>query len=274
MRGESDSEDDREERRRETEALDSSHERSDAAAGAGHPSAAEVRTGAEDWLASFRDVHFSWSESERARGSPDRSDDEWFLSRGDSSASGTDPDDRAPAASGGATATAAAFDDMPTAGRSRKRVAVVAAAVVLLLAVAAVGAVAVVGRNGGAESSSRTASSRSSTRTSGAAVSTTTAPATTPSTAPVQSTPATFTVHSTCGGRDCSLAVHDVPGRAAKRVGSLRSGDVVQVACSTHGELVADKDTGQQSDVWYRLADRPGYASAAYLQGPTVPDCG
>jgi hypothetical protein len=264
MRGESDSEDDQDEPRPESQPLDPSHERSDAAGGAGQPSAAEGRTGAEDWLGSFRDVHFSWDEPERARASPDRSEDEWFLSRGDSSASGTDPEDRALTFSGGATPTAAAFDGMPTAKRSRTRVAVVAAVVVLLLVAAGVGAVAVVGRNGGAESSSgvsRTATSRSSTI----------APTATP---PIASpTPGSFTVRSTCGGRACTVAVHEGPKTVAANGGSLRNGEVVQVSCSTHGESVADRDTGQRSDVWYRL-DTGRYVSALYLEGPAVPDCG
>jgi hypothetical protein len=56
--------------------------------------------------------------------------------------------------------------------------------------------------------------------------------------------------------------------------GSLRAGEVVQVNCSTRGELVEDRDTGQRSDVWYRLAGTNGYTSSLYLTGPTVPDCG
>jgi hypothetical protein len=60
---------------------------------------------------------------------------------------------------------------------------------------------------------------------------------------------------------------------AAAAAGSLRNGDVVQVSCSTHGESVADRDTGQRSDVWYRL-DTGRYVSALYLEGPAVPDCG
>jgi hypothetical protein len=238
-----------------------------------------------DWLESFRDVRFSWDTPGQERGSPLPSGDNWLFSfqperEGDESEEPdaeleTDrpsvdlPDDwsRAPSDVAGPPSAA----DAPRVSRSPRRMAVVAPLVVLLVVVGAVVGVALIGRGGGTESSS---SGRSTNTVPRSAVTSTTAPATAPSTVPVPSTPAAFTVHATCAGRDCSLAVHDVPGKAAKRVGSLRSGDVVQVACSTHGELVADKDTGQQSDVWYRLADRPGYTSAAYLQGPTVPDCG
>jgi hypothetical protein len=103
---------------------------------------------------------------------------------------------------------------------------------------------------------------------------TTTTPASTASASsapPV--TPARFTVQSTCAGRACSVAVRDAPNTAGKSAGSLGNGDAVQVSCSTKGQSIADKDSGRQSDVWYRLADRSGYASALYLTGPTVPSC-
>ncbi len=257
----------------------------EAAKASGTPRAGVEPDDPSDWLESFRDVRFSWDTPGQERGSPLPSDDNWLFSfererEGDESeesdaALETDrasvdlPDDRSRAPSDVAGPPSAA--DAPRGRRSPRRMAVVAALVVLLAVVGGVVGVALIGRGGGTKSSS---SGRSTNTVSRSAVTSTTAPATAPSTVPVPSTPAAFTVHSTCEGRDCSLAVHDVPSTAAKKVGSLGSGDVVQVACSTHGELVADKDTGQQSDVWYRLADRPGYSSAAYLQGPTVPECG
>jgi uncharacterized protein YraI len=76
------------------------------------------------------------------------------------------------------------------------------------------------------------------------------------------------------GGRDCSIVVRDGPGKANyQRVGALRAGQSVQIDCLTHGELVKDSDSGQQSDVWYRQAATMNYVSALYLVGPTVPDC-
>jgi len=229
----------------------------------------------DDWIESFRDVHFDWNEPGQARDPSGSSDDEWFLSQGAAPAPRIDPDDRARPASGPAPADVEAFEDTRPRRRSRKRVAVVAAAVVLLLVVGVVGAFAVIGRDDGGEAGSRvsgTVTSHRSTTTSGPAVSTTiTTAAAPPAAVP---TPGPFTVRSTCGGRACTVAVHEGSTTAAAAAGSLRDGEVVQVSCSTHGESVADRDTGQRSDVWYRLADRGGYASALYLEGPTVPDCG
>jgi hypothetical protein len=189
-----------------------------------------------------------------------------------------DTDGRTRAASGVATAVSQAFGDMWTAGPSRKRVASVAAVVVLLV-VAVIGVLALMGRNDGADSSSSVAttamSKSSTTTTSGSAAATTITPPATPSPpSPLPSTPVPFTVLSTCGGRDCTVAVREGPDTAAKMVRSVRSGEVVQINCSVHGESIEDPDVGQRSDMWYRLADTSGYSSAVYLEGPTAPDCG
>jgi hypothetical protein len=195
-----------------------------------------------------------------------------------SPASPADTDGWTRAASGVATAAAPALGGMRTLGPSRKKVASVAAVVVLLVAVGITGVLALIGRNDGADSSSsvaRTARSKSSTTTtSGSAVTTTITPQATPSPPSASpSTPIPFTVLSTCGVRDCTVAVREGPNTAAKTIRSVRPGEVVQITCSVHGELIADTDTGKQSDMWYRLADTGGYSSAVYLEGPTVPAC-
>ena len=187
----------------------------------------------------------------------------------DPPAFGTDTDDRTHAVSVVVPAPEA-LGEMPPTERPRKRFLVLAA-VVVLLGVSAVGVVTAVGRNDGGKSSPRVAPpvrSQASTSTASRAEATTTiAPA------PAPSAPISFTVHSSCGGRDCEVAVRERPSTAAKTVRSLRSGEVVQISCSTHGDRIDDRDTGQQSDVWYRLATG-GYSSALYLQGPTLQDCG
>jgi hypothetical protein len=190
-----------------------------------------------------------------------------------------DSDGRTRAASGVAPAAAQAFGEMWTAGPSRKRVASVAAGAVLLVVVAVIGVLALMERNDGADSSSSVAttarSKSSTTTTSGSAAATTiTSPATPSPPSALPSTPVPFTVLSTCGGRDCTVAVREGPNTAAKMVRSVRSGEVVQINCSVHGESIEDPDTGQRSDMWYRLADTGGYSSAVYLEGRTVPDCG
>jgi hypothetical protein len=154
----------------------------------------------------------------------------------------TDTGNRTHAVSGIAPATAEAFEEMPPARRSRKRV-LVFAAIVVLLAVAAVGVVAGVGRNDGAKSSPRVAPparrEASTSTTSRAEVTTTIAPA------PVPSAPISFTVHASCSGRECEVAVRERPSTAAKTVRSLRSGEAVQISRSTHGDRIDDRDTGQ-----------------------------
>jgi Bacterial SH3 domain len=256
MASRSDSGHDSDERHLDRELFDTSDSHSDAAKRAGNASTADTRADASGWIRSFEEAAFGVANSP---------------------AFGTDTDDRTRAESRAATADAA-FGDMPTV-RSRKRLMVVAAVVVLLVAAAAGGAVALIGHNGEAKSSSgvsTTAGSESSTITGSRAVAPTTiAPAAAPSAPPAStSTHTSFTVHSTCGGRDCAVAVREKPSTDARNVGSLRAGEVVQISCSTHGELIQDSDTGQRSDVWYRLAGTDGYSSAAYLEGPTVPDCG
>jgi len=176
---------------------------------------------------------------------------------------------RTRAASRGVPAATDAFVEAPPARRSPKRV-LIFAAVVVLLGIAAVGVVAAIGRDNGAKSSPRVAPAARSE------VATSTAPpaevTTTIAAAPPPSEPIAFTVR--CGGGDCAVAVRERPSTAAKTVRSLRSGDVVQISCSTHGDRIDDRDIGQESDVWYRLAGIDGYSSALYLQGPTVQDCG
>jgi Bacterial SH3 domain len=194
-------------------------------------------------------------------------------------ASPADTDGRTRTASGVATVVAQAFGDMWTARPSRKRVASVAAVVVLLVVVGVIGVLALMGRNDGADSSSSVAttarSKSSTTTTSGSAAATTITPPATPSPpSALPSTPVAFTVLSTCGGPDCTVAVREGPNTAAKTIRSVRAGEVVQITCSVHGESIEDPDTGQRSDMWYRLADTSGYSSAVYLEGRTVPDCG
>jgi hypothetical protein len=148
---------------------------------------------------------------------------------------------------------------------------VIAVVVVLLVVAAAAGAVALVGRDDGTQSRSSvstTARSDSSRTTASTAPVTTMIAPTTPASA------ASFTVHATCSGGDCAVAVRDAPTATGKSVRSLRANEVVQISCSTHGQSIQDPETGQRSDVWYRLAGTDGYSSAVYLEGPTVPDCG
>jgi hypothetical protein len=218
-----------------------------------------------DWLASFQDVELFSSPAERVREQSRRSDDPTPHEE-----PVAEPD-HAPA-----EAAPAITRRMRRARRSRRRAVVIAAVAAALVVCAAVATVTVVRRGGGEESSSRTSTTAATER---AAITTTIAPpttaATTPSTAPPSAAPAPgpFTVRSTCGGRACTVAVHVRSTTAAAKTGSLRNGDVVQVSCSTHGEPVGDRDTGQRSDVWYRL-DSGSYVSGLYVEGPTVPDCG
>jgi len=295
--------------------LGPSAERSDSAMSSGDASAGQTRGEASDWIASFRDIRFTWDEPGRI-GEPSRSsDDEWLRSlRGElqteidadatrDTTSGLPeprewwrtadeepafaPDNRTAlpagadhptrAISGMATATAGAFQDMPTAANSGKRLAIISVAVILLGVVAVVGA-ALIGKIGGANFSSsvRTTdrSEGTGTTASGGVTTTSIAPTAPPSQrGALPPTPTPFTVHSPCAGRDCPVAVRERPSTAANSVRWLRTGEVVQVVCSTHGGSVKDADTGQQSDVWYQLAGTNGYSSAMYLEGPTVPDC-
>ena len=158
-------------------------------------------------------------------------------------------------------------------GRSRRWLVVIAAVAVLLLG-GATALVALAGRSDTGKPSAAKSKSRSTTRTSALGGTTTTAPSTTATTAtPLPPAPQSFTVQSECGSRQCALTVRAGPGKAAQRVANLRTGQVVQIDCSTHGELVKDADSGQQSDEWYRYAGTNNYSSALYLQGPTVPSC-
>lgn len=186
-------------------------------------------------------------------------------------ASGTDSEPRTPAQSTAVPAflTRASVEDRPRAGRSRKWL-VVGAAIVALLVVGAVGVFAALERGDGTKRSSHSAATGESTTP--ASTSPTSAVTTTAST-PSASGPVAFTVHSTCNGRDCEVAVRERPSLGAKKVGALHTGDVAQVTCSAQGDSVDDHDTGQRSDVWYRLAGTNGYSSSLYLQGPAVQAC-
>jgi Bacterial SH3 domain len=256
MPRESDSGYDSDESDLETEWLFPPDARSDPSRRAENSPAADTRADAGDRIGAFEKAAFGVDNSP---------------------ARGTEADDRTLAAPEVGTVPAGAVGEKSPARRSRKRVLAFTTLVVLLV-VAAVGAVATIGRNGGAKSSSGTmptAGRKGSTSTgSRTDVTTTTTPApasSAPSAAP--SAPVSFTVRSSCGGRDCAVAVREQPSKAAKQVGSLRTGQVVQISCSTHGDSVDDHDTGQRSDVWYRFADTGGYSSAIYLQGPAVQDC-
>ena len=226
----------------------------------------EILDPSDDWIASFGDVVFSWTDPAREHEPAHTSGDVRWRADANDEKTSSKPEESSPLVADA------------TAGRSRKRVAIVAAIVVLLVAVGSVGVVALVGRDDGASSSSSGAATprrESSTTRSPVATSTTIALAPAPS-APSASpvTPSPFTVRSTCAGRNCAVAVRDMPNARARQAGSLRAGDVVQITCSTHGESIQDRDTGQRSDVWYRLGGTSGYSSALYLAGPTVPDCG
>jgi hypothetical protein len=268
--------------------------------------AADGPNDASDWIASVRDLDYIGNGSTEGRGQrPRRSsrnsaeargrgrlgvhwtddddtdlherDDWWLMLPHEKSRA--DPDD-SPALStdtshwpGAAPSITTRATTMLGRGQHRKGsggTPLIVAAIVVLVVVFAVGLVIVTGRSAGHKSSSSAGTTARSSVTTTTAVTPTSAPS--PASVP-PAAPARFTVQSTCGGRACSVAVRDSPNTAGKSAGSLRNGDVVQVSCSTKGESVADRDTGQRSDVWYRLADRSGYASALYLTGPSLPQC-
>ena len=185
----------------------------------------------------------------------------------------TESDRRPPTQSAAVPAflTHGSAEDTPRARRSRKWI-VVGAAIVALVVVGAVGVVAALQRGDGTKRSSPPAAA--STRATPASTSPTSAVTTTPASTPPAGGPVAFTVHSTCNGRDCDVAVRERPSVSARMVGALHTGDVAQVTCSAQGDSVDDRDTGQRSDVWYRLAGTNGYSSSLYLQGPAVPACG
>ena len=204
--------------------------------------------------------------------------DEAAFGTDNSSAFPMGPRDRTASDSGVVPPTAASSRAKPPGGQPRKGVLVVAAVLVVLIGVAGAEVVAAKGRDGGAKYSSGASavrSERSASTTSRAQVTTTVAPTAAPgppSTLP--STPSSFTVSASCGGGDCAVAVREGPSTGARQIASLRTGEIVQVDCSTHGDSVDDRDTGRQSDVWYRIVDSDGYSSAVYLEGPTVRGCG
>lgn len=186
----------------------------------------------------------------------------------------TETDDRGGAAPKLATPTAAVLESSRTRNGSRRKSVVIGAIAVLFLAVV-VGLVGVIGRGTSDESNSRTESKEKTTATTAPGLTTTTIAPSAASSAPSgPQSPTSFIVRSTCRGRDCAVAVRNGPGKASYRsVGSLRTGEVVQIECSTHGELIEDSDTGRQSDIWYRQAATNNYVSALYVEGPRVPDC-
>jgi hypothetical protein len=61
------------------------------------------------------------------------------------------------------------------------------------------------------------------------------------------------------GGLRKQVAIAAAVAADARNVGSLHTGQVVQIDCATRGQLVKDKDGGQQSDVWYRQAGTNRY---------------
>jgi hypothetical protein len=194
--------------------------------------------------------------------------DEWFDGG---------PEDEPPVADGAGEPLDAPLPTSTQAPRSRRRVVIVAAAAGLLLG-GAVAVVALVGHGGSNEATRNAAISnrnRGSATTTPAVGSTTNVVPTT--SAPAGSTPPpapqSFTVQSTCGTRSCGLEMRAGPAKTAQHVSNLRSGQVVQIECSVHGEQVRDNDTGNQSDLWYRYAGTHNYSSALYLQGPPVPSC-
>jgi hypothetical protein len=225
-----------------------------------------------DWIESLQEVDFTGDAATQERKPPPRWWDEEGLPSPESEVdTGIERDDTTRADAEQATPTAAVANK-PKPRRSRQRVAI-ASAIGVLLVGAAVGFVALTWRGSGTKATS----SATTTATSGKATATTAGAPTTvaPGVAMVPPAgPGSFTAHSTCGGRDCTVAVRDGPGTTAKRVDSLRTGQVVQIDCSTHGEPVTDRDTGRTSDVWYRQTVSHNYSSALYLDGPPVPDCG
>jgi hypothetical protein len=188
----------------------------------------------------------------------------------------TDPEDGPSVADGAGEPLDAPLPASTRAPRSRRRLVIVAAAAGLLLG-GATAVVALVGHGDGGDAARNAAISN---RNRGSATTTPAVGSTTnvvPTTAPAGSTlppaPQSFTVQSTCGTRSCGLEMRAGPAKTAQHVSNLRSGQVVQIECSVHGEQVRDSDTGNQSDLWYRYAGTHSYSSALYLQGPPVPSC-
>lgn len=184
---------------------------------------------------------------------------------------GEEAGDSPPVTPRAATPYTAPVHRRPRTHRRSRRWLVVTAAVAVLLVGGATAVVALAGRGGGGKPAPSAAQAhRSNSSTTAATTTTSAAPAITAGPPPG---PKSFTVQSTCRGRQCSLAVHNGPQKNAQGVGQVQNGQVVQIDCSTHGDLVKDTDTGQQSDVWYRYAGANTYSSSLYLQGPPVPNC-
>src|SRR5947209_7905873 len=114
-------------------------------------------------------------------------------------------------------------------------------------------------RGGGGKPSPRVETNANSQSAAQTATTAARRPTSSPSTPPTGSR--NFTVRSmNCGQINCTVGVRDGPGKSYKQVGYVDTGRVVQIDCSTHGEAVQDKDTGQQSDVWYRYAGTKRYS--------------
>jgi hypothetical protein len=187
--------------------------------------------------------------------------DEWF---------DAGPEDGPPAADGAGEPLDAPLPASTRAPRrSRRRLVIIAAAAGLLLGSTAA-VVALVGRGSDDEAARNAAISN---RNRGSATTNVVPTSSAPASSALPPAPQGFTVQSTCGTRSCGLEMRAGPAKTAQPVSNLRSGQVVQIECSVHGEQVRDSDTGNQSDLWYRYAGTHSYSSALYLQGPPVPSC-
>ncbi|GHF19779.1 hypothetical protein GCM10010359_21260 [Streptomyces morookaense] len=65
------------------------------------------------------------------------------------------------------------------------------------------------------------------------------------------------------------LSIRERPAQAAKYLGALKPGTVVELACKKHGSNV------DGNDLWYLLGNgKPGYVAARYVQNLSpVPLC-
>lgn len=64
------------------------------------------------------------------------------------------------------------------------------------------------------------------------------------------------------------LSIRERPATAAKYLGALKPGSVIELSCKVHGQTV------QGNDIWYLLAGKPGYVSARYVKNLSpVPLC-
>ncbi|MFI9724306.1 SH3 domain-containing protein [Streptomyces sp. NPDC052396] len=64
------------------------------------------------------------------------------------------------------------------------------------------------------------------------------------------------------------LSIRERPTTAARYLGAVKPGSVIELSCKKHGQTV------QGNDIWYLLASKPGYVSARYVKNLTpVPLC-